>query len=246
VFQSPLPCCLHLISPSKQRKENNTVAITRRNQSEYRCTSRPLDTRMSGSNKEDEAPAGMKRNLSSKSCLKKLGNENAGEARSIPPSLAMSKSVSFHKIEIGQYPIELGDNPCATGPPIQIGWKPESKAVFPLDLYESEKPEPRNRASLIMPPNYRRNMLLSQGTTARELLEVTRESKAIQSHRRKSVNNMKWDTVNYALERARRKMKKVASLGSLACSPPNSCHFLHQVVPGAMYHDEDADGPICF
>jgi hypothetical protein len=88
---------------------------------------------MSGSNKEDEAPAGMKRNLSSKSCLKKLGNENAGEARSIPPSLAMSKSVSFHKIEIGQYPIELGDNPCATGPPIQIGWKPESKAVFPLE-----------------------------------------------------------------------------------------------------------------
>jgi hypothetical protein len=60
----------------------------------------------------------MERVMSSKSCLKKLDGTSSNHS-----SLSnMQRSVSFHQIEINQFSVEIGDNPCADGVPIQIGW----------------------------------------------------------------------------------------------------------------------------
>ena len=144
------------------------------------------------------------------SCKKKFDDPSKSS-----PSL-MRKNVSFHEIEISQYPIEIGDNPSANGAPLTIGWDPQSKFVFDLEAYESVKPKPREGPQLLIPPKIRKEMLLSNGTTMRELIEVTREQKKIQIQRSNSVDNMKWDRVNFALEKTRRKIKKVTSLVSLS------------------------------
>ncbi|CAJ1947903.1 unnamed protein product [Cylindrotheca closterium] len=128
---------------------------------------------------------------------------------------AMKKSVSFQSVEIAQYPMELGDNPSAEGLPLCIGWECDSKSLFQIDDYETQKPEPRRRDQFWMPAPYRVDMLQRQGVTASAMLRTTKEMKRIQKSRNRSIQNQKWDKVHLFMEESGRKMKKVTSATSL-------------------------------
>jgi hypothetical protein len=166
-----------------------------------------------GENSE-ETPRTMERVMSSTSCLK-LDEEGPGNL-----SLSkLTKRVSFDTIAIFQFPIEVGDNPCAEGVPISIGWEAHETDVFDLDLYEQHKPERRGRAGIHIPAQIRRALLTAEGTSAKEMLEAVKEAKKIQKSRVKSIRSQKWDGINYAMEMTSRRIRKVASLSSLSSSP---------------------------
>jgi hypothetical protein len=78
----------------------------------------------------------MRRVMSSKCCLKKLETTNDSSSSSLP---IFKRNVSFHQIEINQFPID----PCADGVPIQICWLPDQTDVLDFELYESSKTERR-------------------------------------------------------------------------------------------------------
>jgi hypothetical protein len=139
----------------------------------------------------------------SMSSLKKEG----GSFRSHLP-----RSVSFDHIEIKEFPITLGDHPMASGPPLTIEWEPQTDDVFEFEEYQNGKPESRARTEFKIPPEVRAAMLESQGTSKNEIVERTKEIKKIQKGRQNSVNSMKWDGMNMALESARRKVKKATTI----------------------------------
>jgi hypothetical protein len=182
----------------------------------------------------------MRRVKSSKSCFKKLGATNHSSCSSLP---TFKRNVSFHQIEINQFPIEIGDNPCADGVPIQIGWLPDQTDVFDFELYESSKMEPRDRHEFHMPAEIRQAMLFSNGAKTQDMVDAIREVKKIKKSRVRSIKNRKWDSFNYSMESARRKLKKVASLPSLTSA---HSHHHYPASPGSNGFDVEEDGPITF
>jgi hypothetical protein len=171
--------------------------------------------------KLDEEPSGNLSLMSSTTCLK-LDEEGPGNL----PLSKLTKRVSFDTIEILQFPIEVGDNPCAEGVPISIGWEAHETDVFDLDLYEQHKPEPRGRDDIHIPAQIRQALLAAEGTTAKEMLEAVTEAQKIQKSRVKSIRSQKWDGINYAMEMTSRRMRKVASLSSLSSSATTTSSFL--------------------
>jgi hypothetical protein len=157
--------------------------------------------------------------MSSKSCLKKLIEEGSSSSfsRSSKTS-SMPKNVSFHQIEIAEYHMELGDNPCAQGVPVTIGWEAHQTNVFDLQQYEAVKPERRDSYNLHMPPAIRHALIYSQGTSNAAMAAAMNEARKIRKSRMQSIKNRKWDDLHYKLEKTRRTIKKVASLTSLRSS----------------------------
>jgi hypothetical protein len=158
---------------------------------------------------------------------------------------SLSKNVSFHQIEIREFAIELGDNPCATGAPITIGWEPQSNDILPFDEYEATKQGcPRERGEFHMPARFRFELLQNQGTTMRQIMDVEKVSRKIKKARVDSVKNMRWDGVNEKLEAARRTVKKVATK-HLHMSKRSST--VQAVAPCTQGEDHDDDeGPLMF
>lgn len=80
------------------------------------------------------------------------------------------KLVRFHRIEIREYGVTLGDHPGPrAGPPVTIEWQHQAELVVDLDQYErifsgvgsSAKFRRRKGEELRMPPNVREHMLLA-------------------------------------------------------------------------------------
>jgi hypothetical protein len=195
--------------------------------------------------------------VSSKSCLK-------SEASNSSTSLSnLKRNVSFHQIEINQFSVEIGDNPCAVGVPIQIGWTPNQTDVLDLELYESSKPEPRDRHEFHMPPQIRHALLFTNGVHPKDMRNAIREGEKIKKSRERSIQSQKWDGLHYTLETARRRLKKVTSSPSLFTSRRKQLKRVASV-PSLMsartMHDQHAslsphsrsyralevDGPITF
>jgi hypothetical protein len=155
---------------------------------------------------------------------------------------SIPKNVSFHQIEIREFPMELGDNPSAIGAPITIGWEPQANDILEFDEYEAAKEGvAREKSQLRMPAKFRAELLQNQGTTMKQIMDVQKQSKKIQKARVDSIKSMRWDNVNEKLESARRTVKKVAS------NPFSVIHMSKrsptvQVVPIAQgEHDDDDD-----
>ena len=100
------------------------------------------------------------------------------------------KSVRFHQIEVAQFPIELGDNPaCGEGVPVQLGWELQSRDTFCLDHYEtlvSPTCSRRSKKNLRLCPETRKKIVLSQGTSLRDTIQVTRDIQRIKMFREKN------------------------------------------------------------
>jgi hypothetical protein len=136
----------------------------------------------------------------------------------------MKRSVSFHSVEINEFPMVLGDNPDCSGIPVQIGWQPHNVEKFSLDIYEEMKPEPRKRQDLFLTPDQRKQIVA--GTPNNEINSVLKESNHIKICRRYSVQCMSQDNWNYKMERVERKMKKVFTISFLKSQKEKSKHSM--------------------
>ena len=128
------------------------------------------------------------------------------------------RNVSFTSLDIHEFDMELGDNPCAVGVPVQLGEK-RSSATFTLDTYERMKPKAKDRSDMVLSRKVRSDIVRGKGTPRDEVRAMLRETKEIQLRRIQSVGNMKWDKWDYQKERIGRSLKKVTTLGRSRSSP---------------------------
>ena len=181
----------------------------------------------------------------STSCLKK---KSETEDENEPPSSSLPKSVSFAKIEISEYPYELGDNPSTTaGPPLTIGWTPQAKDTFDLDEYEQYRPMTRCKSELQIPHHVRTELLQGQGVTMRQILSAQNETRRIRKQREKSIKYRKWDPLVAAMESASRSLQKVGRRRSADMLViPHEYGADDDVVDDPALEENDPDQPLSF
>lgn len=106
---------------------------------------------------------------------------------SVRSCVSRSSSISFSTVEFHEHAIVLGDNPATScGPSLEIDWTKQHSTIIPLDDYEDERFPRRTRNELKIPLSIRRDLLLENGYTMREIME----SKSIKqrSENKKSSN----------------------------------------------------------
>jgi hypothetical protein len=94
-----------------------------------------------------------------------------------PPSNTR-KSVGFRNIEIREYEIDIGDNPCVgDGPPLSLGWKYEKEKIIDLEEFETLKGPSRPRNEMRVPRNQREWLIRASGVTNEEIENSIRDVK---------------------------------------------------------------------
>jgi len=154
-----------------------------------------------------------------KSCLVVRTQEESLSTSVISTSSNREHSVSFSKLQIREYEIQLVNNPaCTGGPPIGIGWKFEEKEdVDLIEMQDKEKkyiklddkpPGPYDQ--IYIKPHDRLTMLKKNGYTDAEIVECILDVKDAQKVRRTSAiasdkDEMKMEMVN----KVTKKLKKL-------------------------------------
>ena len=95
------------------------------------------------------------------------------------------KHVIFSTIEVREYGMTMGDNPCvSSGVPVTIDWTPQLSMNFNLDQFENSKPEARDMRFMRIGSGKRELIASNDGYTQQEILNVIEEMKSIQLSRR--------------------------------------------------------------
>lgn len=105
-----------------------------------------------------------------------------------------TKNVSFSQARIISFPIELGDNPCCEGLPIQMSREACHSRVVDIDQLEDWKQEQRNgrsRSGFKLHFFQRQKILKNLGYTVDELANALDEIKAIRRRRLRSIRGFK-------------------------------------------------------
>ena len=157
---------------------------------------------------DDDKSQDVRRRSANAGTIRKISSMSVKEGES---SRSPRRHVSFSKVEIQEYAIELGDNPATAGVPITIGWKPQFKIDCDIEEYERLRPPSRRNENLSISSDQRVDLLHKQGTSMREILQVKAENQKIRRARERSVQSVHWDGVKEALESASRRLKKMES-----------------------------------
>jgi len=121
-------------------------------------------------------------------------------------------NVSFRSVEIRKYIPTLGDNPSVSqGPPMTLDWEYDTTDPIPIDRYEDEKGVPRTSYEMVIPRYIREEVLRMHGHSRKEIDETIKEIKKTKKERNDTVQNIKFQQIEYAAERTSRRLKKVFS-----------------------------------
>jgi hypothetical protein len=155
-----------------------------------------------------------------------------------------TKSVLFDRIEILEFPVELGDHPCVSlGVPIQIGWIPTERRTWEIERYEllrlREGKRPRRcnikERSLAIPAAQRREWLRTKSSakyTDEEIEKATKAARRAKERRERSAKRREWDGWMWAIEKTGRSLRKVAN--HLAVNKSSSSSF--KAKKGPSFH----------
>lgn len=138
-------------------------------------------------------------------------------------------SVKFSHIDVRYYERILDLNPSVTnGPPIGIGWRYRKGTSYTIEEWEMERREddgkrprtaattagPRSAAShLILPRAVREKMLYDLGYTQQDIAQALRTVRKLKDQRRTTVDNLKAQSVEEAVEKATTLMKNMLRVG---------------------------------
>jgi hypothetical protein len=111
------------------------------------------------------------------------------------------KNVSFHEINIWEFPLVLGDNPaCSAGVPVTLAHKPASETTVDVDMYEVIRKKKRRKGKrLVMGVEERASAVLGAGYTLEEIAGCVMKVNAIQQQRIQSIQNASWDRFSSTL-----------------------------------------------
>jgi hypothetical protein len=104
-------------------------------------------------------------------------------------SLGHTREVSFDRISVRLYAMELGDNPaCTIGAPVQLSWHFEDdNDNKDLDEYEAARRPRRSLRQLILNYYRRKDILKQAGYSDKEIRAAEKRVSRIQWQRRKSM-----------------------------------------------------------
>lgn len=89
---------------------------------------------------------------------------------------AVANGVHFSSVEIREYKITIGDNPCCSnGAPVTLDWDYTSKEPVSIDSFEAKHPRRRTRKQLLLNYYQRRDMLWREGHTIDEIKDASKE-----------------------------------------------------------------------
>lgn len=125
---------------------------------------------------------------SSESYLTSLPKPALKKANKTLPAVGAARSVSFNSVQIREHDVTLGDHPAsATGPPVQLDWKPKNESTIDLEQYENSRQPRRRRRQLKLSFQEREEMLSSSGFTVDQLKNAWMESLKIRQQRYETV-----------------------------------------------------------
>lgn len=91
---------------------------------------------------------------------------------------ALTRSVSFHQVQIRRYPMVAGDNPaCQMGAPVTLDWGFEELPALDLDDFESTRSQTRRRKLHHLILNYfqRNRILVGMGYSEEDIKQAEKE-----------------------------------------------------------------------
>jgi hypothetical protein len=113
------------------------------------------------------------------------------------------KSVTFDKVTLLEFPMELGDNPCCSrGIPVQLGWKAQAVSIHDIETFDMLR-QPKKRSSrkkLIMSIEKRTKIVLNAGYSLNAIAEAALEVEAIRASRRACLKTQGWERMVTMLE----------------------------------------------
>lgn len=123
----------------------------------------------------------------------------------------IKRSVSFHAIQVREYPMTLGDHPGAkSGPPVTLSWEYNaSHASLSVDEFETYRPPRRSRSQIYIPSIRREEMLNKEfGIGRDQIRKAKKEVSKIRQQREKTVATLHNAKMEEAMEKARRKITR--------------------------------------
>ena len=124
------------------------------------------------------------------------------------------RKVSFATVQIHEHPMVLCDNPGGlSGPPLSLDWKAQACYEIPLDKYEKNRPERRNKHELALPDVIRIEILRNSGYSRSEIVARTRPVNIARTRRMSTIKGMKRAGFEEFTERVSHKARNILSLG---------------------------------
>lgn len=133
--------------------------------------------------------------------------------RRSPDDLLASRSVSFDKVDIKEFPMTLGDHPsAASGPPVALDWeKIERERLLDLNEYEASRSPRRSRKQLKLSLRDRKGILQRQFSVD-EVNKAWQEARAIREQRRETIQRgMMMMLMDDMVETANRRINRMGS-----------------------------------
>ena len=103
-------------------------------------------------------------------------------------NVSIRKACSFTNIDIHEHEVILGDNPCAYGPSLSLGWKRVGTLSLPLEQYEDSKQFRRNQKQMMLPRYVRERILMDHGVSRSEMNQAIEESMSVRKQRQQTVD----------------------------------------------------------
>mmetsp|Transcript_15124 Transcript_15124/g.20597 ORF Transcript_15124/g.20597 Transcript_15124/m.20597 type:complete len:340 (-) Transcript_15124:66-1085(-) len=124
---------------------------------------------------------------------------------------SMKRNVSFASLEIREYDVTLGDNPCVScGPPLSLDWSYRECGSMCVEQYESLRVPRRSREDLILSYGVRRFRLIREaGFSMNDIKDATESVRRMQRRRKTTYSRLPTLKFEEALESAGRKMKRL-------------------------------------
>jgi hypothetical protein len=141
-------------------------------------------------------------------------------SRVVPPTTSMtvskplSRRVSFNEVQVRIYECILSDNPgVQSGPSIGIGWQFKRADSHDIDDWERIRGPLRTTYELVLPRHVRERRLQDVGYSQKDIADMVRKISKAKNQRVQTVNNLKAQGTEEAIERAQRKVRSILSLG---------------------------------
>jgi len=124
--------------------------------------------------------------------------------------------VRFDMVVVHEHPIIVGDNPGGIkGTPMTIAWEAVETLTVPLDQYEDcRAPHRRPMAEMRMKAAHRENVLRNLGFSRTDLQFGAKQATIVRNRRRLTNASTSTDARDEQLEKMRRKVFNVVTLGS--------------------------------
>lgn len=120
------------------------------------------------------------------------------------------KQLRFSNVSIRYYDRILTLNPSTIqGPSIGIGWRFASERTDDIDYYETNRGPQRPSGQLVLNRDQRETLLLELGYTQKQLAAGVRDNTKGRNQRRQTVQNLKSEKVEEALQGAGKRVKRM-------------------------------------